>query len=300
MAAPAFLRTVLERRLSEPARVWWTTTAEEIARGVSTNRFCALLSLASRHAPTDALQASAVEQDQATRTVPGLNLERWTLRDAARVGLITSRSDLHDQGGVSAILEAFRFADEGECCALLRSLALLPRGEDYRWQAGEGCRSNMLSVFQASACDTPYPAEFFDDVGWNQAVVKCLFVEAPLWRFHRFDQRMNADLARMALDLAEERRSAGRQVRHELWLCLGGHEASRSHDALRQEIAPDNPHGRGRSAAAYALARAGAIEELKSLRATESDPQVAAAMDDALAGNTDASRFRLLDPESPE
>jgi hypothetical protein len=40
---------------------------------------------------------------------------------------------------------------------------------------------------------------------------------------HGLDERLSGELARMALDLADERRSAGRPVNPLLWLCLGAH-----------------------------------------------------------------------------
>ena len=52
-------------------------------------------------------------------------------------------------------------------------------------------------------------------------LLKALFVGAPLWRVYGLDKRIDAELARMALDLADERCSAHREVQPELWLCLG-------------------------------------------------------------------------------
>ena len=57
-----------------------------------------------------------------------------------------------------------------------------------------------------------------EEVGDDAPVVKGLFVGAPVWRIHGLDERLNPELARMVLDLADERRSAHRDVQHELAL----------------------------------------------------------------------------------
>src|SRR5262249_5716156 len=148
-------------------------TTAEVARGVDDGRFAALIALASRHAPRAKLAPSAGELDAAGRALEGWNPERWTLLEALRVRLILARTDLAADGGARALTEAFRHADEGELCALGRWLALLPGAERFVWRAGEGCRSNMRSVFEATALDTPYPALHFDDLAWRQCVIKC-------------------------------------------------------------------------------------------------------------------------------
>jgi len=98
----------------------------------------------------------------------------------------------------------------------------------------------------------------------------------------------------MALDLADERRSAGRAVQHELWLCLGPHAGERGLAGIERELA--GSHTLGRRAAAIALARAGATKRLAELLERERDPAVAGTMRSALAGNTDQRAFRELDP----
>jgi len=189
---------------------------------------------------------------------------------------------------------AFRYVDMGELCALYRALAHLPRPERFAWRAGEGARSSMKSVFEAACCDTPYPVRWFDDVAWRQAVIKALFIEAPLWRVFGLDSRLDAEVARMALDLADERRSAGRPVNPETWMCLGANAGERGLASLERELASGPP--RGRAAAAIALARAGQRERLLSLAALEEDPLVHRAMSAAMEGKMDALAFSALDP----
>ena len=292
------LRRMLEPRLSDGARRWFRSASAELADGVSDARFCALLSLASRHArDSRPLDPGADDRTAAERAVEGWNPERWGLLEALRVVLVLSRPDLAAESAFLAIEEGFRFADEGELRALYRSLALLPEPERFAWRAGEGCRSNMRSVFEAAALDTPYPVQIFDDVAWRQAVIKCIFIEAPLWRMWGLDTRLSPELARMALDLADERRSAQRPVQHELWLCLGPTVDARALAALERELDPANPHTLGRRAAVYGLARAGRDDRLTRLVETEQDPVVVGTIRHALAGHTASTDFRDLDPD---
>jgi len=292
----ASLNAMLERRLEGRALDWYGERQAEVADGVDDERFASGISRASRFAPRGRLAPDAEERAEAARALPGWNPERWTVLEAVRVGLVLARPDLDEQGVVLALEEVLRFADEGEQCAMYRSLAHLPRGERFVRRASEGCRTNILPVFESVACDTPYPARHFGDLAWNQMVVKALFIGAPLWRVHGVDERLSAELARMTLDLADERRSAHRPVQQELWMCLGTHGGARALAALERELAGSNTLGR--RAAALGLARAGEVERLRELFARERDPALAATMRAALEGGHGQEAFAALDERS--
>ena len=293
-AARELLVGLIARRAPRAATVWLEEAARELglARDEPAAQFPTLVSLASRHVPRGPLAPTDVERSQAWDVIEGWNPERWSLLDAARAVLVLSRRDAAEPGVVTALEECFRYADVGELVALHRTLALLPEPARFAWRAGEGCRSSMRAVFEAAACDTPLPWSVFDDVAWRQLVVKALFVEAPLWRVYGLDQRLDAELARMALDLADERRSAGRPVYPELWLCLGRHAGERGRAALEKELAGTNRAGR--RAAAIALARGGDIERLSELCQAERDPPVRATMESALKGRIHQGAFQDL------
>jgi hypothetical protein len=249
----AWIDELLAARLASTALAWSTESRSRIAEGVSDQRFATLISAASRHARRRPAELEEGEVSRAGRLVEGWNPERWSLLDLLRVGLILAREDLEERAGVTAILGAFEFADVGELCALFRALPLLPRPEDYLWQACEGCRSNMTEVFEAVATDSPYPALHFDEVAWRALVVKAIFIDAPLWRVQGLDGRLSEELARMALDLADERRSAGRAVQPQLWSCLGSFGGERARRSMEFELSSGTPEGR--AAAAQGLAR---------------------------------------------
>lgn len=299
MTAPRdVLDALIAAHLSDEARAALDAACAEVAAGVDDTRFCALFSKQSRSAGRGLLDATADERAALSAALPGADTELWTKLDAARVRLVLARTDLAEDSGQRAIEELFRFADQGELCALYRLLAFLPAGERFTWQAGEGCRTNMLDVFTAVACDTPFPRDRFDDVAWRQMVVKALFVGAPVWRIVGLDDRIDDELARMALDLVDERRSAGRPVQHELWLCLGASGGVRAITAMEAELDGDDQVGR--RAAAFGLARAGAQEVLADYARNEPPGPVADAMREALAGHCARTAFRALDPRTQD
>lgn len=290
----SFLEAALAARV--PAAGWRALgeLAAEVARGVEAPRFANIVSLASRHTPRGPLAPSADELGRASALLSGWSVERWTTLEAVRAWLVLGRGDLARASAVAALEECFAFADIGEACALYKTLPLLPAPERFVWRVGEGCRSSMGAVYQAAACDSPFPVKHFDALGWRQLVIKAFFVGAPAWRIVGLDTRLDAELARMALDLCDERRSAHRPVPHELWLALGAHGGARGIAALEQELTVPDP--RSRRAAALALARAGQRERLTALAQGERDAQVRSTIEGALRGECTQLAWRALEP----
>lgn len=293
MSSFLFLRTLLEARLEPKPLKWFRESLNEVAHGANDARLAALISIASRHVRGRMLEPTEKDLRSAQQLVEGWNPERWSLLEAVRVALVLSRPDLAEESGAIAVEDAFRYADEGELCALYRCLALLPQPERFVDRAREGCRTNMRSVFEAVALDTPYPVRYFDDDAWRQAVVKCVFIGAPLWRMWGLDTRLSDELARMALDLVDERRSAGRPIQPELWLCLGQHGGRRALKAIETELQTENASLEGRRAALLALARAGETKRLAKMKKTI-DPALADTLEAALDGRASQAEFRAL------
>ncbi|MEO1341698.1 MAG: EboA domain-containing protein, partial [Cyanobacteria bacterium J06635_13] len=108
-------------------------------------------------------------------------------------------------------------ADVEEAIAFYQTLPLLPHPEKFQLRAAEGIRTNMTSVFKAIAYHNSYPAQYLDDLAWNQMVLKALFVGIPLQPIYGLSERNNPHLAQMLLDYARERLAAKRTVSPELW-----------------------------------------------------------------------------------
>jgi hypothetical protein len=140
-------------------------------------------------------------------------LHAWTMDDAARAVLLMSAAKvLRPAELVTLAEETFRDGDSREKAAILRALPLLPAPKRFVPLAVEACRTSVQPVFEAIACENPFPAEYFPDLNFNQLVLKALFIQVPLSRVARLDRRLTPELARMARDYAAERAAAGRSI----------------------------------------------------------------------------------------
>lgn len=118
--------------------------------------------------------------------------------------------------------ELWAHGDNRERQAVLKVLPLLPEPERFAALAIEACRTNVLTVFEAIACENPYPAQHFPELHFNQLVLKAAFNGVALARIVGLRDRRNPELARMASDFAAERRAAGRPVPADLGLISEG------------------------------------------------------------------------------
>ena len=112
--------------------------------------------------------------------------DAFSASDLARAALLLAAcSAIPADDHVAIATEAFRKGDSAERVALLRALPLLPEPARFTALAVEACRTHVLEVFAAIACDNPFPSSYFSEPSFNQLVVKCLFLELPLERVHR-------------------------------------------------------------------------------------------------------------------
>jgi hypothetical protein len=180
----------------------------------------------TRVSPTDAgtafaliarkLGATPIAMDVAGAPSPP---QGWDTALVARLALLVHVTS-HQPADVQRRLvqDLFYKGDTPERCAVLRTLWLLDEPENYALIATDGVRSHVQPVVEAIACENPYPALYLDDLAFNQLVMKAFFTGVPVHRISGLRQRLNADLRRMALDYAAERRAAGRSVPEDLEL----------------------------------------------------------------------------------
>ena len=106
--------------------------------------------------------------------------------------------------------------DNDERAAVLRTLGLLDAAaavdHGYTLVAQEGCRSNVKSVFEAIACENPFPARHFGERAFCQMVLKAFFFGTRISRVEGLRDRTTSELFRMARDFATEQRAIGRHV----------------------------------------------------------------------------------------
>ena len=104
----------------------------------------------------------------------------------------------------------------------LRGAILLPAPERYLMLVIDACRTNILPLFEAVACENPYACRYFPERNFNQLVMKALFNGVRLERIAGLGARVNPELTRMATDFAAERRAAGRSVPADIGLAMAG------------------------------------------------------------------------------
>jgi len=210
----------LQRQLPADAADWLLAQRDRLRVGVFERDFNLAISLAPRRLGKADLELGPDDLAAADRVRPGWDPRDWSVDQAARLVLLLA------QGGDGAAFNArlrglLATADLNESIALLRGLPLYPGPALHLAQAREGARTAMRPVFEAVAHANPYPAEMFDEAGWNQLVLKALFIETTLAPIQGLDRRANPTLMRMLCDYAHERWAAGRTVSPELWRCVG-------------------------------------------------------------------------------
>jgi hypothetical protein len=137
--------------------------------------------------------------------------------EAARIALL-----VENDVDPATLGDLFTHGDNDERRAILRALPALRDRERFVPLAVEACRTSVVPVFEAIACDNPFPAAHFPDANFHQMVLKAVFVGISLARVVGLHQRRSPELQRMARDYAAERRAAGRSIPDDLALIAGG------------------------------------------------------------------------------
>ncbi len=211
-----FLRKILENRVEEKSRSWLDQKVNQTENTSSNSTFFLAFSQASRFFNKEKLGLSKQEKEQADQLVPGFDPDHWNLLQTARTYLLLHFPQEKERW-FAAINQLFETGDMYEQQALYAALPLMPFPEDLLPRAIDGCRTNMTLIFDAIALNNPFPANYFPEANWNQLVLKSIFMQRPLYRIQKLDERRNPALASIASDFAHERWAAGREVMPELW-----------------------------------------------------------------------------------
>jgi hypothetical protein len=211
----------LSRQVGQNELTWLEKKRRQIAEGASNLVFFTAFSAVPRYIGKQDLQLTQ-DDWQAIETIrPGWFPGNWSIDRVARILLILALPQHNPDEYVQKVEQVFNAADVSELVTLYQALPLLPFPERFRLRAAEGIRSNMTAVFNAVALQNPYPAEYFDNIAWNQMVLKALFVGSPLHLIYGLEKRNNSDLSQMLIDYAHEREAANRSVSPELWELVG-------------------------------------------------------------------------------
>lgn len=201
-------------RATPAAREWLAARVEALGP----ERFGAVYSGAGRRFGAQPVALDAGERArlvQAGLVAP----EGWPLSGLARAGLLALvMRGLERAARVKLAEDVFRTGDNDERAALLKALPSLPEPEAFLELAVDACRTHVQSVFEAIACENPYPPRHFPEHNFNQMVLKSFFTGVAVQRIEGLAARRTPELMRMAEAYASERRAAGRPVPADLHL----------------------------------------------------------------------------------
>ncbi|GAA3013758.1 EboA domain-containing protein [Kitasatospora sp. NPDC006786] len=149
-------------------------------------------------------------------------LVHGTVDDRARARLLAVLAGSLPGAVLAAEVEKlYRHGDAAERRGVLRALPDLPDGVRRLGLelVADGLRTNDPRLVAAAM--GPFAARHLEQDQWRHGVLKCLFTEVPLGAVADLVTRTDAELLRMARDLAEERRAAGREIGSDLRVLLG-------------------------------------------------------------------------------
>ncbi len=213
--ARLILQTVLMSALSLDRQQWLSDQLSLVAIEKSNRSVDMAFGLCPRRLGCDAVTLTNLQQAKLNQLMPGWDVRYQSVDALARI-LVLSCFE-HPLQLAEQLGRLLRHSDLKEQLALYRGLPLYPSSDALNDCLADGLRSNMSKVFEAIAHGNPYPAWYLDTHRFNHMVLKALFIDSTLSPIVGLDERNNAELARMLLDTARERRAAGRSVSEELW-----------------------------------------------------------------------------------
>ncbi|MFZ6720466.1 EboA domain-containing protein [Undibacterium sp. Ji49W] len=219
-AALSQLDIWIAARSTPEALLWFRLQCQKISTAKQERDVYRAMGMASRKLGKLDLNLSDDELLAANLLRPGFDPSAWSVDIAARVAFILA-SYAGDEAQFANQLDSIADSAEiNELIALYSGFPLYPAAIAIENRAREAIRSNMRPIFEAMAHRNPYPMQAFDEAAWNQMVVKCFFLDSPLWPIQGLEQRNNPALAHILIDLVHERWAAGRVVSPELWRCV--------------------------------------------------------------------------------
>ena len=211
------LSAALASIVPQAAADWLSRVLEEIAGGkLDRAQWLLRFTRAGRKLGTTS-PAQDVSLECAAGRIP---LARWRSRDLGRALMLLEAVRADPAREAELVRDLFEQADDDETIALVRSFALLPQASGHAPLAQECGRVNNVALFSALALDNPYPASACAESGFNQLVLKTMFLGLPLERILDLAERSNAELTRMCEDFIDERLAAGRPVPVDIWLAM--------------------------------------------------------------------------------
>jgi hypothetical protein len=174
------------------------------------------------------------------------DVHAWTVDDAARTLLLAALGP----GVLDELDDLYRFGDAAERRGLLRALPYLEIAEGAIGLVDDAIRSNDTRLIAAAL--GPYATAYLDPDGYDQAVLKCVFVGVPITPLDGLAERATPEGARMLAAFVHERVAAGRDVPAEVWRVIDRFPPEAELRSIEAELESRYPDRR--EAAEHALA----------------------------------------------
>jgi len=174
------------------------------------------------------------------------DVHAWTIDDAARTLLLAGLGE----GVADELGELYRYGDAAERRGLLRALPYLEIGERAIGLVDDAIRSNDTRLISAAL--GPYATAYLDPAGYDQAILKCVFVGVPIAPLDGLEERATPDAARMLAAFVHERVAASRDIPAEVWRVIDRFPPEAELRAIEAEL--EGPYADRRQAAEHALA----------------------------------------------
>jgi hypothetical protein len=217
------LRELVERRTETASREWFVRTSAAIGEAPDRGALLEGFTAATRRLGRARLVPSESEITRLAGAGVSWPIGTWGADELGRVALLVAAAAHWPEAEMEALVEeCYRQGDAAERQAVLRALPLLPAPERFLDIAVDACRSHIQPLFEAIACENPYPGLHFPELNFNQMVLKALFTGVALARILGLEGRVTSELSRMAADYASERRAAGRSVPQDIGMVTEG------------------------------------------------------------------------------
>jgi hypothetical protein len=257
-----YLLSLLSRVEGYEAIEWLKLQRKRIQEDPSALKLFMAFSQASRYFKKNKLNLNKGDLVETDQIVQGFRPDTWDQLQTARTFLLLNFPAKDADHFVHTLDKIFETADLHEQEALYAALPLFPYPESLRLRAAEGLRTNITSVFDATALDNPYPARYLEEDAWNQMVLKAVFMQRPLYKIIGSDKRANEQLARILVDFAHERWAAGRSVMPELWRFVGPFMTEEFLKDMQREINVGKPLGKSAVLLACSMSEIPAAKKL--------------------------------------
>lgn len=284
MSMKQILQNLLHARLDAAGWAWLEKAMQACLPPLHDNTLLGYYAGASRRAGKKALLLTEEESAQINELASSLALPHWGVDEVVRAFLLLSLDHLAPDEYFRVVQLCYDKGDSREQESWLRGLMLLPDAERFLETAIDACRTNIIPLFEAIACENPFPSLYFPELNFNQLAMKSLFYSLPLARIVGLENRLNPSLSKICADYVSEREAAGREVPPDIWFALTPHMPEQEMPRVQRYLEHENAEHRYWAARGLGLLKTKASHEvLKARGNSESDDRVKSAIEKSLS-----------------